>query len=231
MISLDIEIATDILAAMNSKTEPTKRIRLSREDSQRQTRDRLLDAAAVLFVRDGYSGTSLRDIAAHAGYSQGAFYSNFQDKAEVLLALMRRQKEAERARATAMLAALTGTAESILGGLEAWTKTLDDSPTWCVLSVELQLQAARDPAFGVHYHALWETQLDGVAGIVDLLFSKLERTPPAPARQLAAHYMALIHGVALQRISTPADASMTTSAATMLFLRGLIALCDASRMP
>jgi len=209
--------------------ESTKRERLSREASQSLTRDRLLDAAHVLFVREGYNGTSLRDIAAQAGYSQGAFYSNFQDKAEVLLALLQRQKALETARATAMLTDLEGSADAILAGLDAWSKTLDETPTWCVLSVELQLQAARDPAFAVHYHALWETQLAGVAGIVDLLFAKLGRTPPAPSRHLAAHYMALIHGVALQRISAPADAPSTTSAATMVFLHGLIALSDARR--
>jgi len=227
MISLDIEIATDILACMMPSTDTPKRERLSREASQQQTRDRLLDAAQVLFVQHGFNGTSLRDIAAHAGYSQGAFYSNFRDKADVLLELLRLEKERETARASAMLAGLQGSAEVILAGLETWSKTLDETPTWCVLSVELQLQAARDPAFGVHYRTLWETQLAGVSGIVEILFKKLGRHPPAPARELAAHYMALIHGLALQRISATSPETFTTSAPTVLFLRGLIALSDA----
>lgn len=228
MVSLEIGIATDILADMMLPIDTPKRERLSREASQQQTRDRLLDAAQELFVRHGFNGTSLRDIAAHAGYSQGAFYSNFRDKADVLLELLRREKEMETARASAMLADMRGSAEVILAGLETWAKTLDATPTWCVLSVELQLQAARDPSFRIHYQTLWETQLTGVAGIVDLLFEKIDRRPPALARELAAHYMALIHGVALQRISAPTSATLTTSAPTMLFLRALIALSDAS---
>ena len=207
---------------MIERTTTVKPERLSREAAQHQTRERLLAAAQELFVRDGFNGTSLRDIAAHAGYSQGAFYSNFKDKGEVLLALMGRHKAEETARATRMMESLSGTADDILTALEAWVSTMDDTTTWCTLSVELQLQAARDPAFAVHYDALWRTQCDGVAEIVRILFDKLGRVPPAPLTDLAANFMALVHGIALQRISTPASAQ-TTSVPTMLFLRGLIA--------
>jgi len=225
MISLEIQIATDILTTMIERTITAKPARLSREAAQHQTRERLLEAAEQLFVRDGFNGTSLRDIAAHAGYSQGAFYSNFRDKGEVLLELMGRHKAEETARATSMIASLSGTADDILAALEAWASSLDETTTWCTLSVELQLQAARDPAFAVHYEALWHTQRNGVAEIVRILFEKLGRVPPASFADVAANFMALIHGIALQRISASATASpaQTTSAPIMLFLRGLLA--------
>ena len=65
----------------------TPRKRLSREESQAQTRMRLIETARQLFVEHGYGGTSIRDIADGAGYSQGAFYSNFASKEDVLLEL------------------------------------------------------------------------------------------------------------------------------------------------
>ena len=61
--------------------------RLTREESRQLTRERLLHAAAELFSRQGFGATSIEDIAETAGYSKGAFYSNFSSKDELFLAL------------------------------------------------------------------------------------------------------------------------------------------------
>ncbi|MBV8548479.1 MAG: TetR family transcriptional regulator, partial [Alphaproteobacteria bacterium] len=50
---------------------------LTREDLQKQTRKRLLLAAQKEIVKKGVSEASIRDIAKAAGYTMGAFYSNF----------------------------------------------------------------------------------------------------------------------------------------------------------
>src|SRR5688500_5424687 len=52
------------------------------------TREHLLEAAARIFSRDGFHGASLDDIAATAGFTKGAVYSNFKSKEDLLLALM-----------------------------------------------------------------------------------------------------------------------------------------------
>jgi AcrR family transcriptional regulator len=54
-----------------------KRQRLTREQSKDQTRLRLLDAAQAIFMKKGFVATSVEDIAEAAGYTRGAFYSNF----------------------------------------------------------------------------------------------------------------------------------------------------------
>ena len=59
---------------------------LSRDESQERTRRLLVDAAATLFERDGYRVTSLADVAAAAGFSKGAVYSNFAGKEHLFLA-------------------------------------------------------------------------------------------------------------------------------------------------
>jgi AcrR family transcriptional regulator len=51
--------------------------RLTREESQALTRERILQAAGDVVARDGYDGASVDRIADAAGYSKGAFYSNF----------------------------------------------------------------------------------------------------------------------------------------------------------
>lgn len=54
-----------------------------------QTRERLLRAAADVFAERGYDGTRVADIAAAAGVSNGALYTHFHSKAELLLAALR----------------------------------------------------------------------------------------------------------------------------------------------
>ena len=51
------------------------------------TRRHLLDAAAVVFARDGFHGASLDDVAATAGFTKGAVYSNFKSKEDLFLAV------------------------------------------------------------------------------------------------------------------------------------------------
>ncbi len=63
--------------------------RLSRAESQAQTRRELLDAAARVFVRRGFAGSSVEEISAEAGYTRGAFYSNFKSRDEVLVEVLR----------------------------------------------------------------------------------------------------------------------------------------------
>ncbi|MER6174269.1 helix-turn-helix domain-containing protein [Streptosporangium sp. NPDC001681] len=54
-----------------------------------ETRERLLDAAAEVFARRGYDGTRVADIAAAAGVSNGALYTHFGSKAELLVTALR----------------------------------------------------------------------------------------------------------------------------------------------
>lgn len=51
-------------------------------------RDRILDAAALLFRNRGYSGTSLRDIANAAGMKAGSIYYHFPSKNEIVAAVL-----------------------------------------------------------------------------------------------------------------------------------------------
>ena len=59
--------------------------RLSREESQARTRNLLIEAARDEIVKKGFAQASVRDIADAAGFSLGAFYSNFPEKEAILL--------------------------------------------------------------------------------------------------------------------------------------------------
>jgi AcrR family transcriptional regulator len=57
--------------------------------SAAETRERLLRAAAHAFQSQGFEGTRVADIAAAAGVSNGALYSHFTSKAELLAEALR----------------------------------------------------------------------------------------------------------------------------------------------
>jgi AcrR family transcriptional regulator len=53
-------------------------------------RDRIMDEAAALFLRNGYEGTSLRQVADVAGMKAGSIYYHFASKDELLTAILER---------------------------------------------------------------------------------------------------------------------------------------------
>ena len=55
-----------------------------------ETRNKLLDAAEILFQSQGVSQTSLQQIAQQAGATRGAIYWHFKDKADLFNAMMER---------------------------------------------------------------------------------------------------------------------------------------------
>ena len=63
------------------------RKRLTRQESQEATRARLIEAAEKVVIHRGFDDASVEEIADAAGYSRGAFYSNFADKDELFLAV------------------------------------------------------------------------------------------------------------------------------------------------
>src|SRR6202045_3645533 len=60
------------------------RTRPTRDD----TCEKLFEAAARVFVEQGIGGASIEAIAAAAGFTRGAFYSNFKSKDELIIAML-----------------------------------------------------------------------------------------------------------------------------------------------
>lgn len=54
-----------------------------------QTRERLLTAARTVFAEHGVEGASVEEICEAAGFTRGAFYSNFSSRSDLVLALIR----------------------------------------------------------------------------------------------------------------------------------------------
>jgi AcrR family transcriptional regulator len=78
---------------MTPASEATNRRRKEQRRKQR-TRERLLSAAAQVFVRQGYHRTLISDIVAQAGVGQGTFYRYFTNKREIVQVLFDRLVQA-----------------------------------------------------------------------------------------------------------------------------------------
>jgi len=60
---------------------------MSQTDTDRPTRERILDVALELFIDKGYEKTSLREIAERMGFTKAALYYHFASKGDMLIAL------------------------------------------------------------------------------------------------------------------------------------------------
>lgn len=59
-----------------------------RRTQKEATRQRVIDAAKELFDTQGYQGTTVREIASHAGVSVGSVFTTFASKYEILSQVM-----------------------------------------------------------------------------------------------------------------------------------------------
>jgi AcrR family transcriptional regulator len=200
--------------------------RLSREESRLQTRTHLLAAAKRLFVERGFGATSLRDIAAEAGYTQGAFYSNFASKEELFVELMRERSKTQVTDIARALGDPSASAEAILNALDHWAQTLDAEPEWSVLGVEFKLQGHRNPAFAAASEALLNAHRDGLAWCIEQIFARMKKVPPESPAVLAAAFMGLSQGLALQRTMM---SEAPIGHMIMVFLRSVLAAAPSVR--
>ena len=114
--------------------------------SRDETRDRLFQAAATVFVRSGIAGASIEDICIEAGLTRGALYSNFANKDELVLEMLNEhaQHNLEEMR---RLSTITLTSTEFLEVLESPVRRqLGPLGTDHVLYMEFMLHAIRNPA-------------------------------------------------------------------------------------
>jgi AcrR family transcriptional regulator len=117
---------------------------LTRAESQAQTRQDLLDAAELMFHANGYHATSIASIAAEAGRTIGAVYSNFDSKEALCLEVLRRRYMSE---VTKLLEGLVGAGDSLDARVEAvsgWWSHLSSETPLTILMAEYATSTLRD---------------------------------------------------------------------------------------
>jgi AcrR family transcriptional regulator len=197
---------------------------LTPERRRQQTRDHLLAAAAQVFADRGFHGASLDEVAAVAGFTKGAVYSNFKNKEGLFLALFRANYDREMDALRATLAASEIPPEARVSDFVALIReqTQQAGGNFGVLYQEFWLYAARNPEAREQLTRLEDENVREVAEILEVEWKRQGLEPPEPAERVARIIVVLFHGIGLLRVLQPdvADDALV-EAAISLISRGL----------
>src|SRR6202048_2100007 len=153
------------------------RKRMTREDSRDQTTQRLLDAAQKLIAKKGLSAASVEDIAEAAGYTRGAFYSNFSSKGDLFIELLRRDHQATGAQLQALRddsLPLEHIQQRIREIYSRIYRTSETFMNW----TEARMLAARDAKSQVNLAALLLERRAEAAELIEYLYGRVGIAPP-----------------------------------------------------
>jgi AcrR family transcriptional regulator len=109
-----------------------------------RTRARLLDAAFTVFAAKGFGRVSIEEVCEAAGYSRGAFYSNFASLDELFFALYRQRADLIAEQVTAALAA-DGPDPDLPAAVDRVTEVLLLDRDWLLVKTDFLTHAARAP--------------------------------------------------------------------------------------
>lgn len=175
--------------------------RLTRAESQAATRAALLDAAARVFIERGFAGASVERIAAEAGYTRGAFYSNFATREELFAELLQQRVYARYAE----MAGREMPVSAREAGEELARMQAEDDGQWLFrLWLELLAHAGRDERFREIAAGFWSGNRKRLA---QQLAASGRDLGAAPDR-LASALIALDIGLALQHFVDPEAAPL-----------------------
>jgi AcrR family transcriptional regulator len=173
------------------------------------TCEKLFEAAARVFEEQGIGGASIEAIAAAAGFSRGAFYSNFNSKDELIIAMLEEHVEQSIRRNLDLLAVHKNLADFI-DALKAMDRTRQDplgrSP---LLHMEMILYVARAEKRRPELAKRLRARRKLVSDIVETTLKNSGGKEALNPAWTAAVVLALEDGFRLHRLidpeTTPAD--------------------------
>jgi len=177
----------------SSRTRPT------RQERQQTTKEQLLRSAHNEIVQGGVLTISIRGVCEAAGYSQGAFYSNFSSRDELVLMVMERHVHEEALSLQTLSASMADASlDDALTILAERLAPLSHETQWSLLAIELQLFAQRDPAFAAAYNQCKSNYHSEFALIVSDIVERHGLSPVLPPLQIAIGLYALWSGLVVQ---------------------------------
>ena len=203
-----------------------KQRRLTRQESRDATRARLIAAAEKIFIRFGFDASSVERIAEAAGFSRGAFYSNFRDKDELFIAVLNKRRLA----ISSALREIVRREPNIAKRLQAvrdWYVNQEQQKQWIILETEFTLRAIRNRAVKVRLAELRRQELETYSALVAQHFSETGRPAMDRSGTIALSLMAIVHGLGrLSLIHTDRDSRERFAAARDLVFNRLIGVGD-----
>ena len=141
------------------------------------TRERLIDAAIDVFAEKGVLGASVEEICEAAGFTRGAFYSNFDDKDDLCVAMLQRLHDDEGSALQDAVTSVGDVADDadldtlLLAAIELFYASRWDDPKRVLTGQELRLHAARSPKMAQAYRDFHARTTHGVATMLEAALS------------------------------------------------------------
>lgn len=163
-----------------------------------ETRRKILDAAVEVFGERGIAGSSLEQVAAHAGLTKGAVYSNFTSKNDLVFALMEEQVSKRIATCLGeMDDTLPATSVADRIGV-VMLQEICSYGGWHRLLAEYAVIARRDGAVRAELQTRRREVRAMMAQLLTRVADSYASPLPMPADDLAVVILALSNGLALE---------------------------------
>ena len=177
--------------------------RLTRDEKKAQTRQRLLEAATVVFGRRGFAAASLDEVAEEAGLTKGAVYSNFENKEDLVFAVLDDNFE-RRLHDIVDRVDMDASIEEQLQSAGRMLMARNQEEEWVLLlSFEFLTYAARNPEFRARYDAGHRESLRVMAETIRENAAARGVATPLPPEQFAVVTNALAMGLEIEKRQNP----------------------------
>lgn len=179
-----------------SKTMSKPRKRLTREESQAQTRATLMAVGRKHFIRYGLGGAVAEKIAEDAGYSRGALYSNFDGKEELFLAVIREEQNLRMQAFNSMFKEEPSGKERLRKMRDAVADVVTD-PDWIVLRAEFEAGALRNERIRQTFVEVHRQQVRDAGNLIRNLVRSSEIHMRIKPNEFMMIILNLTHGLAV----------------------------------
>ena len=175
------------------------------------TRQRLLDAAAQVFAEVGLATASVEAVCERAGYTRGAFYSNFESKDELFLELTGQVARERIAAVRARVGALESVDDGDVLPADAFSiiqQVLDisnDDRLGVLLMSEIRMHALRNRPLADAYLAQEEEMVASVAQVITDVVRARRLVLRVPADQAARLMLMAWEGTSARSVMAGLD--------------------------
>ena len=196
----------------------------TRRQKQEETRSSLLRSAAKLFCRKGLEGASVEDVAQDAGFTKGAFYSNFKSKEELFLVMMDEKFGAELERIDRILAGTGEARDEANAAAEDFIRYVYSDPEWPRLYFEFVAYAARNEDFRQELATRHRALRARLTDVYERWSANFPARPPVPIEDVAAMTDFMADGFLLDKLVDPELDDRLYATMLAIFFRGLQAM-------
>lgn len=201
---------------METEIAASHAVPADREEGGR--RAQIVRAAAAVLGRQGYSGTSLKEIAREAGVAQGLLHYYFESKEELLLAVVTSLDLELRLTWKTAVAGVDDPLERIVAAVDAAGAQCSRRPEFWRLLFDLYMLGMGNPAIHGRIQELWSGFVDDIEAEVRQVLDRLPAQSLVTPHELAGAIAASIDGLSLAALVEDRDPAAHFHAFKLLLL-------------